>query len=175
MSGWATAHYLPGSRTGPAHRALCRSAPGSGPRAQSRHLAVAPVPAREEEKSGPHVTGLQRAWGKGTAHKGQGLLPSYCPQDVPLPQDLPGQQMSARPCTPWGHSNIEQENPHAAAAGKSGVPGMGEESVSGQVAPSQPCPAAGNPPSGAPHRRSLALEAPRTQPPLLPALHTVEG
>lgn len=90
VSGRAAAHYLPGSRTGPGHRALCRSAPGSGPHAQSRPLAAAPVPAWKEENPGVLVPGSQQAWGKGhSTQRARAAAIPLPPRSSPPPQDLP--------------------------------------------------------------------------------------
>lgn len=57
QGGWAIARYLPGSRTGPGHRALCHSALGSGQRVPNWPLAAAPAHGWErKERSGVLVT-----------------------------------------------------------------------------------------------------------------------
>lgn len=139
------APYLPGSRTGPGHRAPSRSARGRGPHAQSQCPAA--PPARTGKKSGSRA-------------------PSAVPQARPrgTPQGPPPRTSHMGWHTPY--NLLRQRLPIET---RSEPPRCGRGGCLGAQASQGPDPAAGNPPRGAPRRESPALGAPRTGPPPPPA------
>lgn len=98
LGSWATAPYLPGSHTGPGHRAPSRSALGSSWHAQSWHLAAAPAHGWEGEVWDP---------GHCSQHYSRPAGRGCCPPPPMLPPSTSHTVVPAGQISTWGCSEIK--------------------------------------------------------------------